>query len=144
MVKLESVYGKSLQHLTRHAVLLNKFLSTSEGSRNRLDWLYHRKMILTRSYSLGKKSNSNWSFKLYKNVVRNWQLHIYGKKEKKILLSDIKWLNDQIMDNLKSYQSVLKWQKKVIPFFKVNEEHIQLKYNGANHWLMSFSSSNRV
>ena len=94
-----------------------------------------------RSYLLGKKSNSNWSFKLYKNVVRNRQLHIYGKKEKKILLSDIEWLNDHIMDNLKSYQSVLNWQKKVIPFFNVKN---QLKHNGANHWLMSFSSSDRV
>ena len=27
--------------------------------------------------------------------------------KKKILLSDIEWLNDHIMDNLKSYQSVL-------------------------------------
>lgn len=48
------------------------------------------------------------------------------------------------LGRLESYQSLSTWQKRGIPFFNTSEEHIQLKQNGANHWLMSFSSSNPV
>lgn len=30
------------------------------------------------------------------------------------------------------------------PFFSISEDQIQLMHNGENHWLMSFSSNNRV
>ena len=76
-------------------------------------------------------------------------------KEKKILLSDTELLSDNIMDvaqklickalrRLESYHSVLNWQKRGTSFFNISDKHIQLKHNGANHWLMSFSSNDRV
>ena len=81
--------------------------------------------------------------------------YILTVKEKKILLSDTKWLNDNIMDAtqklickalewLQSHESVLNWQKKGTPFFNINDEHIQLKHNGGKHLLMPFSSNDRV
>ena len=46
VIKLKSVYKKSLQPLTCQAVLLNKFLSTLERSGDRLGWFHYRKNIL--------------------------------------------------------------------------------------------------
>ena len=81
--------------------------------------------------------------------------YILTVKEKKILLSNTEWRNDNIMDvaqklfckaigRLESYQLVLNWQKRETSFFNISEEHIQLIQNGANDWLMSFSSNDRV
>ena len=115
-----------------------------------------RKILLVhrRLYLLEKKSNSNQTIKQSKGVVRNKQLHTYGKR-KKILLSDTEWLKHNIMDagqmlfckalgRLESYQSVLNCQKKGIPFFNISEEHIQLMQNGSNQCLTPFSSNDRV
>ena len=76
-------------------------------------------------------------------------------KEKKILLSDTEWINDNIMDvsqklickaleRLESHQSVLNWQKMGTPFLNICEEHIQLTHNAVNDWVSSFSSNDRV
>ena len=115
-----------------------------------------RKILLVyhRLYLLENKSNSNQSVRQSKGVVRNKQLHAYGKR-KKILLSDTEWLNDNIMNagqrlickalgRLESHQSVLNCQKRGIPFFNISEEHIQLMHNGSNQWLTLFSSNDRV
>lgn len=48
------------------------------------------------------------------------------------------------LGRLESFQSVLNWQKKGTPFFDTGEEHIQLMHDGGSHWLMSFSSNDRV
>ena len=48
------------------------------------------------------------------------------------------------LGRLESYQSVLKWKQKGTPFFNISEDHIQLKHKGTHHWLMSFSSNDRV
>ena len=90
------------------------------------------------------------------------KLHTYSKKNK-IFHSDTEWLNDTIMDAaqklickalgrlestyqsaLESHQSALNWQKRGTPFFSISEDQIQLMHNSENHWLMSFSSNNRV
>ena len=39
---------------------------------------------------------------------------------------------------------MLNWKKRGTPFFNVSEDHIQLKHNGANHWLMPFRTNDRV
>ena len=81
--------------------------------------------------------------------------YILTVNEKKILLCDTEWLNDNITEatqklictalgRLESYQSGLNWQNTGIPFFKISEEHIQLMHNSANHWLVSCSSNDRV
>ena len=66
------------------------------------------------------------------------------------------WLNDGItytaqklvfkaLGKIDSYQSVLNSEKKRnYPFRAVNNEHIKLLHDGNNHWLLSFSSSDRV
>ena len=83
-----------------------------------------RKILLVhhRLYLLENKSNSNQSVRQSKGVVRNKQLHAYGKRKK--IFSDTEWLNDNIMDagqrlickalgRLESYQS-----KEGDPFFQ--------------------------
>ena len=76
--------------------------------------------------------------------------------EKKILLSESNWLNDNIMDAAQAlicdalgaeihYQSVLNCQKQVkFPCKPVENELIQLMHDGANHWLLTFCSSGRI
>ena len=64
--------------------------------------------------------------------------------DKEILLSESAWLIDNLMDsaetlickslgNLASWQSVLNWQRRGTPFYKVGEENIQLMNDGINH-----------
>ena len=76
--------------------------------------------------------------------------------KKKILLSESNCLNDNIMDAAQAlickalgaeihYQSVLNCQKQVkFPYKPVENEHIQLMHDGANHWLLTFCSSGRI
>ena len=75
--------------------------------------------------------------------------------DRKILLSESAWLNDNLMDpaqklicksfgNLASWQPVLNWQRRGTPFHKEGEEHIQLMHDGTNHWLLLFNSNGRV
>ena len=78
------MYEKSLQHLACQAVLLNKFLSTLERSGNRLGRFYHRKVSDDPNVCLETKN------------------YILTVREKKILLSDTDWLNDNIIDALKA------------------------------------------
>ena len=114
-----------------------------------------RKILLVhhRLYLLEKKSNSNQSVRQSKGVVRNKQLHAYGKRKK--ILSETEWLSGNIMDagqrlirkalgRLESNQSVLNCQKRGIPFFNISEEHIQPMHNGSNQWLTLFSSNDHV
>ena len=81
--------------------------------------------------------------------------YILTVKEKKILLSDTEWLNNNIMDaaqklickalgRLESHQLVLNWQKRVTPFFNISEEHFQFMHKSPNHWLISFRSNDRI
>ena len=81
--------------------------------------------------------------------------YILTVKEKKILLSDTEWLNNNIMDaaqklickalgRLELHQFVLNWQKRVAPFFNISEEHFQFMHKSANHWLISFRSNDRI
>ena len=76
--------------------------------------------------------------------------YILTVKEKKILLSDTEWLNDNIMDatqklickalgRLESCQSVLNCQKRGTLFFSISEEHIKRMHNGAKHWFISLA-----
>ena len=78
--------------------------------------------------------------------------YLLKENEKNILLSQDAWLNDNIMDaaqslicktlgNGESYQSVLNWQKKGVPFYPVHGEHIQIMHDGTNHWLLTFCSN---
>ena len=102
-----------------------------------------RKILLVhhRSYLLEKKSNSNWSFRRSKGVVRNRQLHTYGKRKE----DSSQWkLICKALGRLESHQLVLNWQKRGTPFSNISEEHIQLMHNGANHWLISFRSNDRI
>ena len=126
VLKLKSVYEKSLPHLACEAVLLKIFLSTLERSGNWLGWFFHWNiyifLVYHRSYLLEKKSNSNWSFRRSSNCILT-------VKENKILLSGPKWLNDNIMDateklinkaigRIESNQSVLNWQNNGTPFYE--------------------------
>ena len=69
--------------------------------------------------------------------------------------SESAWLNNNLMDsaqkliykslgNLTSWQSILNWQRRGIPFHKVGEEHFQLMHGGINYWLLLFNSNGRV
>ena len=83
VIKLKSVYEKSLQHLAYQVVLLNKFWARWKEVEFGLADFIIRKILLAlhRLYLLEKKSNSNWSFRRSKWVVRNRQLHTYGKSK---------------------------------------------------------------
>ena len=85
-----------------------------------------------------------------KNNDRNLK---YSDRE--ILLGESTWLNDNLLDsaqklirkslgNLASWQSVLNWQRRGTPFYKVGEEHLQLMHDGINHCFFSFNSDGRV
>ena len=79
-------------------------------------------------------------------------MYILKKEDQHLLLSKDDWLNDRIMDAAQklickeigrdeSYQSVLNSEKKTIdPSHPVSQEHVQLRYDGANHWFLSFCS----
>ena len=153
VVKLKSVYETFV--LVKRCYSTNFWVRWKEVEIGLADSII-RKILLVhhRLYLLEKKSNSNQSVRQSKGVVRNKQLHAYGKR-KKILLSDTEWLNDNIMNagqrlickalgRLESHQSVLNCQKRGIPFFNISEEHIQLMHNGSNQWLTLFSSNDRV
>ena len=83
--------------------------------------------------------------------LRN-EMYILKKEDQHLLLSKDDWLNDRIMDAAQklickeigrdeSYQSVLNSEKKTIdPSHPVSQEHVQLRYDGANHWFLSFCS----
>lgn len=84
------------------------------------------------------------------------RLYILSQEDKKVLLSECAWLNDQLMDAAQkliceeigtpfTFQSVLNSQKRDRePFRNVYEEHIQLLHDGSNHWILSFCSNGRV
>ena len=83
------------------------------------------------------------------------RMYILIEQDKAILLSKDEWLNDRIMDpaqkliydeigTASTFQTVLNSQKKVVkPYRAVSEEHVQLLYDGCNHWFLSFCSNGR-
>ena len=86
--------------------------------------------------------------------VKNDQYNL-TKEEKDILLDDRSRLNDNLidaaqklicksLDNLECYQTVLNSQKKDVTFFAVTKDHIQIMYDGKDHWLLSFIVDGRV
>ena len=69
--------------------------------------------------------------------------------------SESAWLNNNLRDSaqkliykslgkLTSWQSILNWQRRWIPFHKVGEEHFQLMHDGINYWLLLFNFNGRV
>ena len=83
LVKFQAKFGKVsvlkiTSTLASQVVLLYKFMSTLEKSGNRLSWFYHQKNILGSPSILfiGKEIKQQ-----SKSVVRNQQLHTYGKKK---------------------------------------------------------------
>ena len=88
-------------------------------------------------------------------MTRN-EMYILKKEDQHLLLSKDAWLNDRIMDAAQKlickeigtdepYQSVLNSEKITIdPFHPVSQEHVQLLYDGANYWFLSFCSNGHV
>ena len=144
-------------HLACQALLRNKFLSTLGRRGNWLGWFYHSKNIFG-SPSRRIYWKRNQTAMEVSDEIKVWletDNYILTIKEKKILVSDTEWLNDNTMDasqrlifksvgRLESYQSVLDWQKRGTWFFNISEENTKCIRNGANHWLISFSSNDRV
>ena len=91
-------------------------------------------------------------------VTSSWlknELYELTDAHREILESKDGWLNDNLMDavqqlicktlgSLETYQSVLNCQKKESTYFPVSGDHIQLLHNGSCHWLLVFTSSDRV
>ena len=87
--------------------------------------------------------------------LRN-EMYILKKEDQHLLLSKDAWLNDRIMSAAQKlickeigtdepYQSVLNSEKITIdPFHPVSQEHVQLLYDGANYWFLSFCSNGHV
>ena len=86
--------------------------------------------------------------------LRN-EIYILKKEDQHLLLSKDARLNDCIMDAAQklickeigideSYQLVLNSEKKTIDHFHpVSQEHVQLLYEVANHWFLSFCPNGR-
>ena len=94
-----------------------------------------------------------WLLKQQHGLKNNDRNLKYSDRE--ILLGESTWLNDNLLDsaqklirkslgNLASWQSVLNWQRRGTPFYKVGEEHLQLMHDGINHCFFSFNSDGRV
>ena len=117
-----------------------------ERSGNRLGWFYHQKNILGSPsiVFIGKEIKQKFQVSEDPKVWLETGYCILTVKEKKILLSDTEWLNNNVMDaaqklickalgRLESYQSVLNWQKTETLYFNISKDHTQLMHNGANY-----------
>ena len=103
-------------------------------------------IAITDDDSVEKIETSSWLINEFYNLTM---------EDKSILISETAFLNDKIMDaaqklickalgNLDTYQSVLNSQRKDLPFYPSDNEHLQLMHDGSNHWILTFCSSGQV
>ena len=118
-------------------------LSPQEYSWFIIDRVYRRKQIKPQVIKVPDDSQNQ---KMVTEAATWLTNNVYHLKysDRKILLSESAWLNDNLMDsaqklicksfgNLASWQPVLNWQRRGTPFYKEGEEHIQLMHDGTNH-----------
>ena len=118
-------------------------LSPQEYSWFIIDRVYRRKQIKPQVIKVPDDSQNQKMVTEAATWVTNNVYHL-KYSDRKILLSESAWLNDNLMDsaqklicksfgNLASWQPVLNWQRRGTPFYKEGEEHIQLMHDGTNH-----------
>ena len=109
---------------------------------------------MTRIFWKIKSNESSNSQRIPAIWIKN-ELYELKELDKEILEGSDWWLNDNLMNVgqklickalgiLKTYQSVLNYQKKRQRYFPVSSDHIQLLHDGSSHWLLAFSSSGTV
>ena len=124
-------------------------LSLEEYSWFIIDWVYCRKQIKPQVIKVSDDSLDQKMVTKAENWTKKNNDYHLKYSNRKILLSESAWLNNNLMDsaqklickslgNLASSQSVLNWERRGTPFDKVGQKHIQLMHDGINHCLLSF------